>query len=365
MDRQSESDPRRFPAELVAEQTDAVLKAWGLDPELAAITTAAMIDTDLAGIDSHGISMLPTYEPGHGPTTIDFSAHPRVTSRTGVTARVDGGGGLGHPCAVLAMRTAIEIARESAVGVVAAHNSNHFGAVGHYAAMAAEAGLIGIVTTTARSISVLPARGAVPRLGTNPIAFAAPRAGGRPFLLDMSTSTVAVNKVKVYDLNDRPVPPGWVLDGAGEAVTDPAEAIAYLRERPEGGITALGGTAEMSAHKGYGLAVMVQILAGALTGATFPPLKEPGARDDIGHLFLVIDPAAMRGDDGFGADVDAIVDTLHATPPADPELPVLVAGEPEDRMREERRRLGIPIPPRLLDQLRELCERAGAPFLLG
>ena len=128
---------------------------------------------------------------------------------------------------------------------------------GYYAAMASARGLLGLATCTTRGAPVLPTRSAEPVLGTNPIAFAAPTRRNVPFLLDMSTSTVAMNKVKVYDFHGLPLPAGWFLDERGQPVTDSALAMEHITVRNTGGITALGGTAEMSSHKGYGLSVMV------------------------------------------------------------------------------------------------------------
>jgi LDH2 family malate/lactate/ureidoglycolate dehydrogenase len=125
----------------------------------------------------------------------------------------------------------------------------------------------------------------------------------------------------------------------------------------------------MSSHKGYGLAMMVHILGGVLAGASFSPIRvrsqQPQDPDNLGHFFCVIDPALFREPEEFAADMDALIDTLHATPPADPALPVLIPGEPEARARAERTRRGIPIPPALAQQIRALCDEAGVAFLLG
>ncbi|MCV2488297.1 Ldh family oxidoreductase [Geodermatophilus sp. YIM 151500] len=356
---------RRFPADLLHRQVTSVLSAWGMPDDLVETTAAVMVDTDLAGIDSHGIQMLTTYETLLRRGELQPAARPAVVRESAVSALVDGRAGLGHPAAAMGMRLAVDKAREAGVGLVGVRNSHHFGAAGHYAAIAADQGMLGLVTTTTRQIVGVPTRGALPRLGTNPIAFAAPTGPGRPpFLLDMSTTTVAVNKVRVYELNDRPLPTGWVLDGAGRSVTDPAAAVRQINDSTEGGLTALGGEADKGSHKGYGLGVAVQILAGVLTGSSFGPLREPGGPADIGHFFMALDPHLFRDGDDFTADLDAVVDVLHDTPPADPDLPVLVAGDPEAISRAERARTGIPVPDALVERIRGLCDRAGVPFLL-
>jgi LDH2 family malate/lactate/ureidoglycolate dehydrogenase len=366
----AESDlPTRVPVEAIDRQIAAVLAAWGMDPELIPVAVDAIAWCDRAGIDSHGISMLTMYEDGWRRGKIDLRARPRVVRQTAVTALVDAGRGLGHPAATHAMELAAEKALAAGVGSVAVFNSHHFGAAGYYALLAAEKGLIGLVTSSTRDFKVIPTRSAVPVLGTNPIAFAAPAARHAPFVLDMSTSTAAANKVKVYDYHGRAIPRGWVVDERGEAVTDPGVAMEYAWRSAAGGLTPLGGSPEGASHKGYGLSVMVQLLSSALSGASFSPVRKrkqkDGDPDDIGHFFLAIDPAAFRPEGAFEADVDTVVDELHAARPLDPSLPVLVAGDPEERARAERAREGVPIPPALADAIRGVCERCGAPFLLG
>jgi LDH2 family malate/lactate/ureidoglycolate dehydrogenase len=216
---------------------------------------------------------------------------------------------------------------------------------------------------------MVPTFAAEPVLGTNPLAFAAPATRHPPFQLDMATTTVAAGKVKVHKLNHRPLPPGWVVDGNGQTVTDPEEAFRYVFERPEGGITPLGGTREVGGHKGYGLAVMVHILGGALSGASFSPIRnrtqKPSDPHNIGHFFLAIDPRAFRRAGAFEEDLDQVIDVLHDTRRADPGQPVLVAGDPEMATRAERLRDGVPIPDDLMAQLREVARQAGVPFILA
>jgi len=355
-------------APVIHAQIAAVLTAWGMPADVVRTAADIMTDTDLAGIDSHGISMLMLYEEALGLEQLNPRPNPRVVKETPVTALLDGDAGLGHVAASMGMRLAIDKAQTSGVGIVSVFNSTHFGAAGYYAAMASQHGLLGLVTCTTRGNPVIPTRSAIPVLGTNPIAFAAPARRNRDFLLDMSTSTVAQNKVKVYDLQGRPLPPGWVLDDEGNVVTDSALAMDLVTVQFTGGITALGGTPEMSSHKGYGLSVMVQILSATLAGGSFTPIRKRtqgrGDPDNIGHFLMALDPAAFREEGEFEHDLDEVIDVLHASRPVREEEPVLVAGEPEAFSREERRRTGIPVPDALAAKIRAICERCGAPFLL-
>ena len=355
-------------AERVRQQITALLANWGMDADLIAMTVDVMVETDLAGIDSHGISMLMTYDSFRAKGKLNLHAHPAILRETPVTAVLDAKNGLGHPAGVIGMNLAIKKAVGNGIGMVSVVNSHHFGAAGYYAALDPKQGVIGLVASTGRTVSVVPTRSAVPVFGTNPIAFAAPARRNRPFLLDMATSTVAANKVKVFDLNKKPIPPGWVLDEHGTPVEDAAVAMDYIYNRDVGGLTPLGGTAEMASHKGYGLAMMIQILAGTLSGASFSPIHARSAGiagpDNIGHLFLAIDPKAFQAEGVFEDGLDTIIDYLHATPAADPALPIMVAGEPEAKSREIRLRDGIPIPATLATKIKAICERNGCAFLL-
>jgi LDH2 family malate/lactate/ureidoglycolate dehydrogenase len=358
-------------SEKVRGQIRSLLEAWGMEADIAGITADVMVETDLAGVDSHGISMLMDYEDFKNRGKLNVKARPAVVREGPVTALVDAQAGLGHPAAVKAMEVAIGKAKQMGVAVATVFNSHHFGGAGYYADMAAKAGLVGMVTSATRAIAVVPTRAAVPVLGTNPIAFSAPTKRNAPFHLDMATSTVANNKLKVYELNGKKLPAGWVLDEQGQPVTDPALArkIIYEKDKRGGGQTPLGGTEESSSYKGYGLAMMGHILGGCLSGASFSPIRVKTQKstepDNLGHFLLAIDPKAFRPEGAFEDDLDAAIDVLHSTPPVDPARPVLVAGDPERASREKRLRDGIPLPQTLLDKIRAICERSQVPYVLS
>ena len=342
-------------------QLELILKAWGM-PEATAVGTAEIMSwADLHGIDTHGISMIPTYDERRRAGKLDMGAVPTVTRETPVSALIDGGGGLGHANARRAMELAIAKAKTVGIGVAAVRNSAHFGACGFYALMAVDAGLIGMVTTSASGIQVSPTFGAQARLGTDPIAFAAPGLPGEPFLLDMATTTVAAGKIRNKANENLPTPVGWLVTRDGAPSTDP-------REVSKGGfMTPLGGTPEGSSHKGYGLGAMVNILSSALSGATMitDPLhtKKPGTMD-IGHFLLALDPGMFRDSADFRADVAAFCQTLRATKPADLTKPVLVAGDPERRTAALRRQSGIPVGKNLLAKVHEVALASGAEWIM-
>jgi LDH2 family malate/lactate/ureidoglycolate dehydrogenase len=359
----------RVSADRIRTQLETVLGAWGMSEAHARTTAEMMVETDLRGVDSHGISMLPTYDQEFRRGRLNLRPTFKIVREQPGIALIDADASLGHPVSVDGMNMAVDKCLETGVAVVTVFNSHHFGAAGCYAKIAADRGVIGMVTASTRGIAMVPTFGAEPVMGTNPIAFAAPARRHAPFLLDMATTTVAAGKVKVHKLNHKPLPPGWVVDAKGASVTDEEEAFAHVFERPEGGITPLGGTRDAGSHKGYGLAVMVHILAGALSGASFSPIRnrtqKPSDPHNIGHFFLAIDPGAFRPDGAFQDDLDQVIDVLHASRPADPKQAVMVAGDPEVLTRAERLEQGVPIPDDLMEQLRAVAARASVPFVLA
>jgi LDH2 family malate/lactate/ureidoglycolate dehydrogenase len=359
----------RVRAPQIERQLVSVLRAWGMSDPHAETTAQAMVETDLRGVDSHGISMLPTYDQEFRQGRLNMRPLFKTVREAPAMALIDADASLGHPVSTYAMNLAVDKCLVTGVAVVSVFNSHHFGAAGCYATIAAERGVIGMVTSATRGITLVPTFAAEPVMGTNPLAFAAPARRNPPFQLDMATTTVAAGKVKVYKLNHKPVPSGWVVDGDGQAVTDAEQAFRHVFSEPDGGITPLGGTRDLGSHKGYGLAVMVHILAGTLAGASFSPLRNrtqrPSDPHNIGHFFLAIDPHAFRDDGAFEEDLDQVIDVLHGAKRADPAQPVLVAGDPELLTRRERLENGVPIPDDLMEQLRAVVSRAGVPFVLG
>jgi LDH2 family malate/lactate/ureidoglycolate dehydrogenase len=261
------------------------------------------------------------------------------------------------------MNLACDKAAAIGVSVAAVRNSHHYGAAGAYAALASDRGLIGIAMTAVARPNVVPLYGADAMFGTNPIAFAAPAARNPPFLLDMATSTAALGKLTIASRVGKPIPEGWALDSDGRTLTDPDVALVHRW------LTPLGATRPMGGHKGYGLAMMVEVLCTTLAGAQYGALREQrdpdAARHDVGHFFLAIDPDAFREEGAFEADLDDMIDALRATRPVDPAEPVQVAGDPEVKARAERSARGIPLSARLARELRDIAHAAGADYLLG
>lgn len=344
----------RVAAALWRRQVLEVLRAWRMSDAHAETTADVLLAADLMGIDSHGMALLPLYDrqirEGGATATPDI----RIVHDRAAVALIDGDGGFGHVPTMLAVELAAERAERFGIAAVAIRNSNHYGAAGIYVRRLAEQGLLGISTSSVWRAAIVPTGGLEPKLGTNPIAFAAPSARGKPFLLDMATSTAAIGKLKLAQRAQSDIPEGWALTRAGKPQRDPALALLDTLLVPLGG------------HKGYGLAAMVEVLSCALSGAALTPLRgAPDRQHDVGHSVLALDPAMVRGSRAeFEADVDRMMDALRATPASDPAQPVLVAGDPEYACEAERLSHGIPLPEKLAAQLRDVTERANAAFLL-
>lgn len=351
------------PRAALGRQLEAIFVAWGMSGEHAAITAERLTDADIRGIDSHGVALLPLYAEIRAQGQINFRPAIRVVRENAVTALVDADHALGHVPATIAMETAIAKARVAGLAAVAVRGSNHYGAAGVYALLAARAGLIGLSTTSVWTPAIVPTFGADPMFGTNPIGFAAPAAVNPPFYLDMATSTVAVGKLKLAQLHGKPLHPGWAMDRDGRATLDADAALADVR------LTPLGGARDTSGHKGYGLAAMVEVLCTMLSGSAYAPTRErrhPEARFlNIGHFMLAIDPGAFRDAGEFAADLDDMIGALRATRPAAAHQAVLVPGDPETVAMAERSVHGIPVPDALLAAVRDVAADCGAPWLLG
>lgn len=325
----------------------ACLRAVGVPDDDAAIVADGLVQTSLWGIDSHGVLRLTHYLDRLQRGSTRAVAPGRFKTTGPCTASMDGDNGLGILHCVRAMDRAIGLARESGLGAVGVRRSSHCGAVGLYARQAAAAGLIGVAFTQANAI-VVPYGGRRAFLGTNPIAIALPRAGDVPLCLDMATSQVAFNRVINARVENRPVPPGLVVDADGEPTTDPHAAVA---------ITPLGGADY--GYKGYGLALMVDLLCGALNGMAFGPHITPmyealDTPQDLGHLVIALDPGRFAGGTTLAATVRAMADELPREP-GHVQLP----GDPELRSEQTRRVSGIPFEPGALADMAAWSERLG------
>ncbi len=340
---------RRVTSDQLSRQMAGILAAWGMSAEHRDITVKHMLYADIHGIDAHGCSLLPYYYRQLTGKTITMTPEVKVLRESETTALIDGGGGLGHVPAEAAMQLAIDKCTRTGLAVVTVRNSGHFGAAGSYAALAAEAGLIGLAMTSIKEPAMVPTGGRCARLGSNPIACAAPADHNPPFLLDMATSTAPMGKLVTRWREGRLLPASWALDNHGKTIRNPRRAILLRRLMPLGGREKAGG------YKGYGLATMVELLSAVLPG------QETGG---VGHFFMTLDPGLFEESGTFNTRVDTLLDTLRATPPLASEHPVQVAGDPEYAIAAERRNKGIPLMRYVTEDICRLCRDCDVPFLL-
>jgi LDH2 family malate/lactate/ureidoglycolate dehydrogenase len=323
-----------------------------------------MIEADLRGIDSHGVGKMPRYEFHRNNGHLNMTPNVRVLRDLPAMALIDGDNGLGHVAGSKAMELAIEKCASNGVGMAVVRDSNHYGAAGVYSTMALERGFIGMSTTGTTQRSVVPTFAREPRYSTNPLALAAPAKRNKPFSLDMATSTVAIGKLSIARRAGQAIPVGWAMTPEGRSETDPEAALSSEPKR----LSPLGGTRELGSHKGYGMAMLVDILASIMSGANIGSydLKtgERGEQINVGHFFLAIDPARFRPAGEFEDDMDRLIDMLHATPPVDPDRPVLVAGDPEHDCHAERLANGIPLTDKLVEEVAQVAMNCGATFIL-
>ena len=312
-----------------------VVRGCGSSEAEAAAVADNLVEANLAGHDSHGIGMLPRYVGAVREGGLKVNAHARTVLDAGALLRLDGDAGFGQVVGAEAMTLGIERARRLGCAIVALGNAHHLGRIGAWAEMAVAAGMVSLhfVNVVARPI-VAPFGGAKAGFGTNPFTAGVPLKGRPPMILDFATSVIAQGKTRVAFNKGEPVAEGCLIDGDGRATTDPRWTV----QPPWGALLAFGQ------HKGSGLAVLCELLGGALA-AGLAGYREDGVRQRVlnGMLAVVIDPLALHGSKGWEAVADDFVAALLATTPREGHEQVLLAGDPERRTRAERIARGLPV----------------------
>jgi len=311
---------------------DVLIKA-GVGERDAINVARCLAAADLRGIDSHGVIRLPVYLQRLEKGFIETRTRLEVVAESPSTALLDANNGWGATAGAEAMKMAVAKARETGVGVVAVRNSNHFGIAAHYALMAVRDDMIGLALTNS-SPSMAPWGGNAKLLGTNPICIAVPTGGKWPLVYDGATSTVARGRLVVARERKQAIPPDWALDPKGQPTTDPEVGLL-------GTLMPLGG------YKGYGLALMVDVLCGVLTGAAFGPevgqLSRPDRPQEVGHFFAAVDISRFLPVEEFKHRVDQLAREMKEAPRRAGVAEIFLPGEIEFRQQEVRERDGIPI----------------------
>lgn len=339
------------------ELAQAIVAAGGSSPEEAAIVADNLITANLSGHDSHGIGMLVSYVGDLKAGRIHPNRTPEVVLQSDCFAVWDAGMGYGHVAARRAMEWCIATAREHGVAIHGLRNSHHVARVGTYGEMAARAGLVSLQFVDAHAFTrsfVATWRGREGRISTNPVCIAIPgTATNPPVILDFATSAVAHGKVRVAYNSHKQAPEGSLISATGKPTTDPAT----LFEDPQGALMPFG------AHKGSGLGLVCEILAGAIVGGgtVKGPFPTPLAITNS-MLSIVFDPARLGTAQSMGPEIDGLIAWVKSAAPADPALPILVAGEPERLARAEREKNGIVVDDTTWGQLRQIAADYGVPF---
>lgn len=328
MNSRTQNAPTLSEAELL-ELGARAFQGLGLPPDDARQVARILVMADLFGLSTHGLSRVESY--GERISIGGIAARPRITVDRVAPAmcRIHGDNAVGPLVGMRALEVAMEAARECGVGVALARGSNHFGPVSPYSLLAAEEGFASIIGSNATT-TIAPWGGSDARLGNSPIGFGVPHPGGDPFLLDMAMSVAARAKIRNALKRGEAIPATWATDSKGRETTDPAAAL-------DGFLLPIGG------HKGYGLALMVDMFAGLLSGAAYLThvkswSEAPDQAQDLGHFFILIDTRRLGSSEWLAERMRDFAAILHASPAADPGRPVIVPGQIElEKMRAHRK----------------------------
>jgi len=336
------------PAAPLTAFAQSILEAAGVPPLTAVLVAESLVSSNLRGVDSHGVQLLIWYTDQIAAGNVDVHRAGYIISENGACMVYDGENAIGQLVSDTCCDHAVRLARDHGLGLVVARNSTHFGAAAWWAQKLARENLLGIVMCNATAL-VAPWQGRDKMLGTNPICMAVP--GPKTFLLDMATTTVALNRVyKAVLSGDTTIPAGWAMDADGIPTTDPQAALDGL-PMPLGG------------YKGTGLAIMVEILCAVLSGGAMLTnvggIRVQNVRMNASQMFLAVDVARFMPLDEFIARMEFIRDTIRSARPAAGFEEVMIAGDPEWRAEEKRLREGIPVSNGIWQQLTTLAARLG------
>lgn len=344
---------------------EKVFLHYGFSESDASLSAHVLLEADLRGIDSHGVARLQGYVRLIEKGRINPRPKIKIVRERASIATIDGDGGIGLVVGPKAMSMAIEKALQTGTGSVAVNNSNHFGIAAWHSLMATEQGCIGLSMTNASPL-VTTANTAERLLGTNPICVAFPAGEHPPLVFDLATSAAANGKLEIAEREGKPIPPGWILSPDGSYSTDPTAL------KKGGALLPLGSFPELGVHKGYGLGAMVDLFSGVLGGAAYGPWVPPfvafldpvaGAYGQgIGHFFTAWEVEAFRSIESYESAIHHWIQRMKSAKPLDPQVPIMVHGEPEIKHKVERIAKGIPLQDSVVKSLEELAQNCGIPW---
>lgn len=328
--------------ELIAFCAD-IFRKHGVGARNARCQSEVLVAADARGIPSHGVARLARYVAGLQTGQMLPNIEPQILRESPTSLLVDARGGLGAPVSVDTMTKIIGKAELAGMAFGCVRNSNHFGIAGQYAMMALSHDMIGMAMTNTAALGV-PTFGRQVMFGTNPLAFAAPAGIEKSFVLDMSTTVVTRGKIEVYDRMGKDLPSGWAVDKTGLPARDPRSLLDDMFYRKGGGIVPLGGDSELTGgHKGYGLAVMVDILTGMLAGGGFglDVMDTDVSSARVSHCFAAMKIDIFQEPDAFKKEMDRMLFALRSCPVAEGEERVYYAGLKESEFEEHAKAEGV------------------------
>ena len=337
--------------------------ALGVPADDAQICSTVLIESDLRGIESHGIGRFKMYVDRINQGILNPVTNETIIKETDTTALIDGKDGMGHVISYHAMELAIDKAKKTNVGLVGVRDSSHFGITGFYPTMAVKNDMLGLAFSNARP-SVAPTFGVEPVIGTNPISFGAPTDEDHPFLLDIATSTTQRGKIEVYAREGRMTPKGLTIDQHGNQPTDSRELLKTLVEGTASLLPLGGAGEELGGYKGYGLGVMIEILCGALTGGSFGKALSGFNEGNpiphkLGHFFVAINVEGFVPMDVFKKISGSILREIRTSTKAPGQEKIYIAGEKEFEMIKKRKEQGVPINAALRSIMKTLAADLG------
>lgn len=334
-----------------------IFEAAGIPADESATVATSLVDANLCGHDSHGVMRIPQYIGFVKDGSYKPCAPFTVLHETPAVVAADGGWGLGQVQAHRLLSVLLAKGKQLGVAAGTLRNCGHTGRLGEYAEVAARENLafFGTVNSHGSGRRVVPPGGTQGRISTNPICLGVPTTGA-PVVLDFGTSVVAEGKVRSHFQKNEPVPDGWLVDHVGQPTTNPA----VLYSDPRGSLLPFGGA---QSYKGFGLGLVLDLLAGGLSGGRCSNPGDPLAGIGNAVLFAVFDPAAFGGVDHFLHQADGLTKYVRDCPPADVAQPIVLPGDPERTSREARRRSGITIPEGTWALLAKTATELGVPVL--
>lgn len=354
------------PVKNLKEFCTGVFESLGMGRKNSETTADVLVTADMRGIPSHGVGRLQRYVNGLRTGQMKPEDLSEIIRDTAVSTVINAHGMMGPPVSVKAMEMTIGKAEKNGAAFCCVHDSNHFGIAGYYAMKALKHDMIGIAMTNTAALGV-PTFGRQVMFGTNPFAFCAPALEEGAFVLDMSTTVVSRGKIEVYERESKKLPDNWAVDKTGRSTNDAGKILDDMFHRYGGGILPLGGFGEQyGGYKGYGMAVMVDILCAVLCGSSFGPDISDTATSSarVSHFFGAIKIDKFREPEAFRHDMDRMLRQLENTPPAEGEERVYFAGQKEMEHEKDALRNGIPLSQATFNNLSKISEEFKIDFSL-